>query len=124
MILIKQAIENLAKQGIKLTEDFHTLNSMQIESLLSEAKLHGYRKPKNANGSTARYFFEACKRKAFPKFEILFYVQGNYGKGFEDVTCESSFSEARARLREYRENDSNPYRLIKRREKINAAIAY
>ena len=32
-------------------------------------------------------------------------VQGNYGHGWEDVTTEETYREARARLREYRENE-------------------
>ena len=32
-------------------------------------------------------------------------VQGNYGQGWETVTAEDTFKEARARLKEYRENE-------------------
>lgn len=49
-------------------------------------------------------------------------VQGSYGCGWEDVTAEDSYREARARLREYRENQPQyPHRLIKRRIKLEAA---
>jgi hypothetical protein len=44
--------------------NFHTLNSVQVESLIAAADARGYRKPKNANGSRGRYFFEYLKRAA------------------------------------------------------------
>lgn len=43
--------------------DYHTLTSEQVEAVLWAAKECGYRKPKNANGSRARYFFYAVQRK-------------------------------------------------------------
>ena len=46
----------------------------------------------------------------------LFVIQGRYGGGWEDVTAEENYHEARQRLREYNENESNyPHRLITRR---------
>jgi hypothetical protein len=53
------------------------------------------------------------------KYEYLFIIQGLYGAGYgwEDVTAEESSKEARARLREYRENEPEyPHRMIRRRE--------
>lgn len=47
-----------------------------------------------------------------------FTVQGNYGHGWEDLTSEDSRKEGRARLREYRENENYPFRLICRRVRI------
>jgi len=39
-------------------------------------------------------------------------IQGNYGQGWEAVTTETDKSEARDRLREYRENEPDyPHRL-------------
>lgn len=60
----------------------------------------------------------AAKRAARPnKYDYLFIVQGSYGYGWEDLTAEDTRSEARDRLREYRENEpGTPHRLIKRRE--------
>lgn len=49
--------------GISITADFHTLSTAQVEVIVELAKLAGYRKPKLANGSTARYYFEALQRK-------------------------------------------------------------
>lgn len=48
---------------VTFTEDFRALTSGQVELLLEQAKQCGYRKPANANGSTAWYFFEAVKRR-------------------------------------------------------------
>ncbi len=49
-------------------------------------------------------------------------VEGNYGYGWEAVTCEDTRSEARARLREYRANDpGTPYRLVYHRVRLKVA---
>ena len=50
------------------------------------------------------------------KYLYLWIIQGNYGQGWEDECAEESWSEARTRLREYRENSPYPSRLIQRRE--------
>lgn len=43
-------------------------------------------------------------------------VEGNFGQGWEEVTCEETRSEGRSRLREYRENDpEHAYRLVTKR---------
>jgi len=53
------------KHGINVkADDFHALRSEQVEGLLHWAKAYGYRKPKNANGSKARYFFAMLQRYA------------------------------------------------------------
>jgi hypothetical protein len=44
--------------------DFFTLSSSDVEALLAEADLVKYRKPKTANGSRARYFYEYLARTA------------------------------------------------------------
>jgi hypothetical protein len=51
------------------------------------------------------------------KYVTIFVVQGNYGygHGWEDLTTEMTGKEGRARLREYRANESAPFRLIQRR---------
>jgi hypothetical protein len=61
------------------------------------------------------------KRSA--KTKIVHVVQGNYGygHGWEDLTAEDTRKEALARLREYRENEAGPFRLIRRRERIEGA---
>lgn len=60
------------------------------------------------------------------KTKLVHIVQGNYGygHGWEDVTAEDTRKEAMARIREYRENEHGiPFRLIRRREKIEAVAA-
>jgi hypothetical protein len=55
-------------------------------------------------------------RKTRDEYEI----QGHYGPqyGWECVTTEDTLKEARARLKEYRENEPYPFRLVKRRVRI------
>lgn len=59
-------IEQLSiKHGIDVkADDFHALRSEQVEGILHWAKAYGYREPKNANGSKARYFFAMLQRHA------------------------------------------------------------
>lgn len=47
---------------IPLGNDFHTLRTSEVESVLNAADAHGYRKPKSANGSRARGFYEYLMR--------------------------------------------------------------
>ena len=54
----------LARCGVPYPSDFHRLGSAQVEALLKEAKAAGYRQPKNANGSRARYFHVRMQRHA------------------------------------------------------------
>lgn len=54
-------------------------------------------------------------------YRFFWAVQGNYGygHGWEDVTAEDSWSEAKARLREYRENEPGvPFRVRRKREHV------
>ena len=56
------------------------------------------------------------------KTRDIWEVQGNYGQGWECVTAEEKFSEARARIREYCENEPQyPHRIKLVREKIDPA---
>lgn len=58
----------------------------------------------------------ARERKTIDRFD----VEGDYGygHGFEIVTSETTFSDGRLRLREYRENEPGiAFRLKKRRER-------
>ena len=98
---------------LDLSADFHALDSDTVQRLADTAKAVGYRKPRNANGSTARYFFAYLARQ--PKTELLYVVQGNYGHGWEDLTASTDYKEARDDLRDYRQNEPGPHRLIKRR---------
>ena len=101
---------------LKLTADFFTLDSDTVLQLVDVAKAVGYRRPRNANGSTARYFFAYLARQ--PKTELLHVVQGNYGHGWEDLTASADRTEARRDLKSYRENDTAQTSLIKRRSPI------
>ena len=47
---------------IRPDADFHQLSSGKVDDLLKAADQYGYRKPKNANGSRGRYFFQYVKR--------------------------------------------------------------
>lgn len=51
------------------------------------------------------------------KTHIEFIIQGNYGYGWDDENTELNVKDARRSLREYRENGSGSYRLIRRRVK-------
>jgi len=48
-------------------------------------------------------------------------VQGYYGQqyGWECVCSETSRKKARERLKEYRENENAPFRIVHKRERIN-----
>lgn len=54
------------------------------------------------------------KRKTRDEFQI----HGDYGQGFEEVTCYDTWREAKQGVREYRENEGGVYKIIKRRVKI------
>ena len=49
--------------GIDFTKDFYQISSSQVGLLVDLAKKSKYRKPKTANGSTGRYFFDHLKNK-------------------------------------------------------------
>lgn len=120
MTTAKQAVKERleSSHGIDFAADFHTLNTDQVLALVDMAKSWGYREPKNANGSRARYFFAFLARE--PKTEIAHVIQCYYAHGWEDVCEESEYKEARARLKEYRDNHAYPSRLIKRRVKLES----
>ncbi len=54
----------LADLGILGGADFHALRAEQVRQLLNQARACGYREPKNANGSRARYFHAYLDRRA------------------------------------------------------------
>lgn len=112
----KTAVLNLFSQhGIKSEIDFHALTIAQVDVILEQAKQWGYSKPRNANGSKARYFHAYMFRKK--KCETVYVVQQNYGygHGWEDVTEEADYRNARDRKREYMKETPYPTRLITRR---------
>lgn len=59
------------------------------------------------------------QRKTRDEFEL----QGNYGQGWECLTCEGSYPAIRQRLREYRENEGGAYRIKSRRVRIEGSAA-
>ncbi len=54
----------LARCHANVRHDFHSLHSDVVHALLREADAVGYRQPKNANGSRARYFHARLVRAA------------------------------------------------------------
>ncbi len=55
------------------------------------------------------------KRKTIDEYEI----QSNYGQGFECVTTETTWKEAKAQVKCYRDNEPNVrHRIVKKRVKI------
>jgi len=56
------------------------------------------------------------KRKTQDEFQIW----GDYGQGFEELIAESTRKEAKARLKEYRENQpEGNYKIVVKRIPIN-----
>jgi hypothetical protein len=56
-----KALDSAQQQGVDFEIDYH---AQSIGGLLAElARSYGYRKPKNANGSTGRYFFQRLQRE-------------------------------------------------------------
>ncbi len=54
------------------------------------------------------------------KTRDVYHIQGNpIGQGWETETCESTWHDAKAMLRCYRENVTYPVRVVKRRERIS-----
>ena len=54
------------------------------------------------------------------KTEDEFQIHGYYSGAWEEVTCETTRLEARARLKEYRENEpGTAFKVVKRRIKIS-----
>ena len=58
----KQAKALLIADGMDFQQDFHVLGSSAVQALADVAKLTGYRKSKNAPGSTARMFYQYLSR--------------------------------------------------------------
>jgi hypothetical protein len=61
---LTNARATLANLNIAIGQDFHTLSSSQVDGLLTEADRVRYQKPRNANGSRARYFHARLQRYA------------------------------------------------------------
>ena len=57
-----EAKQLLVSDGIDLGRDFHELSSYEVGRVADLAKMAGYRKRKNAPGSTARMYFQYLSR--------------------------------------------------------------
>lgn len=57
-----QALTAVRLYGLDIRQDFHTLDSDAVELLVVWAKATRYHKPKNANGSLARYFWRHLQK--------------------------------------------------------------
>lgn len=61
--MTREEAEELARlHRIVLFADFHSLDSSMVDRIIAAADEWGYRKPKNANGSRARYFYAYMER--------------------------------------------------------------
>lgn len=58
----REVLQYLDANGIDIEQDFSTLSFFQVLILIEMAKMQRYYKPKNANGSRARYYFAALQR--------------------------------------------------------------
>lgn len=63
----ENAFAILNRCGIFKGANFHALRSDQVSALVECAKEQGYKKPKNANGSTGRYFYSRVVRASSRK---------------------------------------------------------
>lgn len=55
--------------------------------------------------------------------EDEFQIHGNYGHGFEELTCETTFKEAKQCIKDYRKNEPGvAFKLITKRIKINKNV--
>lgn len=59
----QQAKSYLQSKGINFSSDFHSLSHSQQSLIAEVARKAGYRKPRTASGSTARYFFKHLSGK-------------------------------------------------------------
>lgn len=51
------------------------------------------------------------------KTEDEYHIEGHYCHGWETVTIESTWKEAKAQVKCYRENEPNAFRVVKKRVK-------
>ena len=54
----------LGNINASIGQDFHTLAASQVDAVLAEARRVRYQRPKHANGSLARYFYDRMQRQA------------------------------------------------------------
>lgn len=58
------AREFISSINAHVGQDYHTLSGEQVDAILKEVRRVRYQKPRNANGSTARYYYERLQRHA------------------------------------------------------------
>jgi len=60
----KLAMNLIIDRGVKVSKDidFHELSSSDVDKILDAAKEYKYKKPRNANGSKARMFYQFAKK--------------------------------------------------------------
>jgi len=47
-----------------------------------------------------------------------FQIHGDYGQGFEEVTAAATCKEAKQLIKDYRENEPYPFKIVKKRIKL------
>jgi hypothetical protein len=119
------ALFTLRNLNIAIGEDFHVLSSTQVDGLLAAADQTKYRKPKDANGSRARYFHALLQRRAKPdapkrerKTIDVWRIWVNYGQGWEHECSELTWKEAREQVACYRANCNYPVKVTLGRDYI------
>ena len=63
-ITSQEARDLAALHRFPLDSDFHALRYSEVEGVTAAADSRRYRKPRNANGSRARYFHQYLRRAA------------------------------------------------------------
>lgn len=59
----RDAKQRLKAAGIDFGRDFHELSSSEVDQVLSVSRAAGYRKRRDAPGSTARMYYQYLKRQ-------------------------------------------------------------
>jgi len=60
-----QAFNAAQANGVQFSKDYFQMGYANQVIIADLAKKWGYRKPKNANGSTSRYFYALLKRRYY-----------------------------------------------------------
>ena len=109
-------------QSKRSRDDHATMKTKKSAAQLNREIAEALAGKKSARSSHSTIATAApAKTKRVPKTKLIWVVQGSYGygHGWEDVTAEENWKEAKARIREYRENERGvPFRVIRRRERI------
>jgi hypothetical protein len=64
MLTRTEARDILIECEVFIGDDFHALGAAKVMALFDAARRLRYRKPRKANGSTARYFHSYLQRRA------------------------------------------------------------